>query len=226
MIGKSERQRDILKVIETLDITPSMYKNADEKYHALADYLSRHTDFTLDMYPQGSFAFGTVVRPFKNDEDGSYDLDFICEVDLEKGDITAEELRDSIDKAISDGELYGGKLMVSDQCLTIQYSEEGGAAFSIDIVPAARESERIINGIGFILVRFVTRIAEYIKYHDVSVKISAMYEFSSKNVTLEKIEELQKHINTLRHVPVFGINIIHKKSAHLLTEQYRNINRN
>ena len=65
MIDKYKRQNDILRAIESLDITPSMYKNADEKYHALADYLSRHTDVTLDMYPQGSFAFGTVVSIFR-----------------------------------------------------------------------------------------------------------------------------------------------------------------
>ncbi len=144
MIKKNERQNDILKAIESLDITPSMYKNADEKYHALANYLSRHTDVTLDMYPQGSFAFGTVIRPFKNDKDGSYDLDFICEVELEKGKITAEELREYIEKAISDGELYGGRLEIYDQCFTIQYAEEGGASFSIDIVPAVHESDKEI----------------------------------------------------------------------------------
>ena len=49
MIDKYKRQNDMLRAIESLDITPSMYKNADEKYHALADYLSRHTDVTLDM---------------------------------------------------------------------------------------------------------------------------------------------------------------------------------
>jgi len=141
MIRKSERQKDILRVIESLDITPSMYKNADEKYHALAKYLSEHTNVTLDMYAQGSFAFGTVVRPYKNDKDGAYDLDFICEVDIEKGNITAEQLRDCIEDAISEGELYGGKLEVSDQCFTIHYADEGGASFSIDIVPAAHESE-------------------------------------------------------------------------------------
>lgn len=47
MIKKNERQRDILRIIESLDITPSMYKNADEKYHALAKYLSHHTDVCL-----------------------------------------------------------------------------------------------------------------------------------------------------------------------------------
>lgn len=145
MININERQNDILKAVELLDITPSMYKNADEKYHALANYLSRHTDIALDMYPQGSFAFGTVVRPFRNDKDGSYDLDFICEVDLEKGKITAEKLREYIEKAISEGELYGGKLEVSDRCFTIQYAEEGGASFSIDIVPAAHESNEEVD---------------------------------------------------------------------------------
>lgn len=144
MIGKNERQRDIIKVIEKLDITPSMYKNADEKYHALAEYVSKHTDLKLNMYPQGSFAFGTVIRPFKNDAEGAYDLDFICEVDFEKSETTPEELRNFIENAVSEGELYGGKLEVSDECLTIKYAEEGGAQFSIDIVPATRESASTI----------------------------------------------------------------------------------
>lgn len=145
MITKNERQLDIIKVIESLDITPSMYKNADEKYHALAEYLSRHTDVKIDMYPQGSFAFGTVVRPFKNDKDGSYDLDFICEVNLDKSMITAKGLRSLIENAITDGELYGGRLEVSDQCFTIHYAEEGGASFSIDIVPATPENDAIVS---------------------------------------------------------------------------------
>lgn len=55
MIGKYERQSDILKVIEGLDITPTMYRNAEEKYKALADYLGSHTDVPTTMYPQGSF---------------------------------------------------------------------------------------------------------------------------------------------------------------------------
>lgn len=139
MIAKNERQKDILKIIESLDITPSMYKNADEKYHALADYLSRHTDVAVDMYPQGSFAFGTVVRPMKDDKEASYDLDFICEVDLDKASITADELRALIEDAISSGDLYGGKLEVFDECFTINYAEEGGASFSIDVVPATHE---------------------------------------------------------------------------------------
>ena len=122
-----------------------MYKNADEKYHALADYLSRHTNVNIDMYPHGSFAFGTIVRPLKGDRDGYYDLDFICEVDLEKSMITAKELRRLIENAIKDGELYGGRLEVSPQCFTIHYAEEGGASFSIDVVPATHENDATVS---------------------------------------------------------------------------------
>ena len=145
MIKKDERQLDIIKVIESLDITPSMYKNADEKYHALADYLSRHTDVNIEMYPHGSFAFGTFVRPLGDDKNGAYDLDFICEVNLDKSMITAEELRNLIEDAITDGELYGGKLEVLDQCFTIHYAEEGGALFSIDVVPAIHEDDATVS---------------------------------------------------------------------------------
>ena len=141
MIGTNERQGDILKIISSLDISPSMYENATEKYKAVAGYLGRHLDIQTTMYSQGSFAFGTVVRPLKNGKDADYDLDFVCEVDRERGEISAEELRYMIEKALSDGELYCDKLEIFDECITLHYAEESGFGFSIDIVPAAHESE-------------------------------------------------------------------------------------
>lgn len=57
-----ERQKDILSIIEKLDISPTLFKNATEKYKTLAKYLNDN-GLEADMYPQGSFAIGTVVRP-------------------------------------------------------------------------------------------------------------------------------------------------------------------
>ena len=57
-----ERQKDILSIIASLDISPTMYRNAVEKYKAITKFLS-DCGIEADMYPQGSFAFGTVVRP-------------------------------------------------------------------------------------------------------------------------------------------------------------------
>ena len=55
MISTSERQTDIIKLISQLDISPTMYKNADDKYHALAAFLE-DCGIDADMYPHGSFA--------------------------------------------------------------------------------------------------------------------------------------------------------------------------
>ncbi len=140
MIRKLDRQKDILKLIADVDITFSMFKNAESKYNALSCYLGRHIELNTNIYAQGSFALGTVVRPIKDGKDADYDLDFICEVDIDKNEIDASLLRSIIENALSDGELYGGKMEVSDECITIHYAEENGVGFSIDIVPATHES--------------------------------------------------------------------------------------
>ena len=67
----SERQNDILEIIEHLDISPTMYQNAIEKYNHLTTYLEKH-GYAVKMYPQGSFALGTVVRPIHRGDDASY----------------------------------------------------------------------------------------------------------------------------------------------------------
>lgn len=53
-----------------------MYQLAIERYTSVASHLDeKRIDYTI--YPQGSFAFGTVVRPFRNgnwyDLEGSQD---------------------------------------------------------------------------------------------------------------------------------------------------------
>lgn len=136
-----ERRMDIVKIIEGLDISPTMYKNAVDKYLSIAKYLEDH-GVNADIYPQGSFAFGTVVRPTANSDESAYDLDFICQVRQDKEGLTAAQLRDSIQSILDDSKLYGeGKLEVFDECFRITYAEVNGVSFSIDIVPAADESD-------------------------------------------------------------------------------------
>lgn len=139
MINTYERQKDILKLIVQLDITPTMYRNAVEKYHAIADFLN-DCGIEADMYPQGSFAFGTVVRPSAKDPDASYDLDFICQLKMNRDNISPSELRRRIENALTSSNRYGGKLEVCEECFTIQYADINGVGFTIDIVPAVDES--------------------------------------------------------------------------------------
>lgn len=134
-----ERQKDILSIISNLDISPTMYRNAIAKYEAITKFLG-DCGIEADMYPQGSFAFGTVVRPNTKDSSASYDLDFICQVRGNRADYTPSELRRKIENALTSSNVYGGKLKIYEECFTIEYADINGVGFTIDIVPAVDET--------------------------------------------------------------------------------------
>lgn len=136
-----DRQQDILKIISQLDISPTMYQNAVAKYKSITEYLENN-GIKADMYPQGSFALGTVVRPNAKDPNAAYDLDFICQLRNTRDDLTAAELHKKVEDILTDSDLYGGKLTIYDKCFTIEYADVGGIGFSIDVVSAADENEK------------------------------------------------------------------------------------
>ena len=134
-----ERQKDILSIIARLDISPTMYENAVTKYKAITKFLG-DCGIEADMYPHGSFAFGTVVRPIAKNPSANYDLDFVCQVKGSQSDYTPSGLRNKIGEALNSSDVYGGKLKVYDECFTIEYADINGVGFAIDIVPAADET--------------------------------------------------------------------------------------
>lgn len=137
-----ERQKDILSIIHGLDISPSLYKNAVEKYQALGNFLNDN-GLEAEIYPQGSFAFGTVVRPSAKDSSASYDLDFICQVTGTRDDYTPSGLRNKVESVLKSSKTYADRLKIYDECFTIEYADIGEIGFSIDIVPATDESNII-----------------------------------------------------------------------------------
>ena len=139
MVQKSERQADILRLVETLDITPTMYKNAEEKYMALASFLEEH-GIEAEIYPQGSFALGTVVRPSAKDPNAAYDLDFICKVPQTRDQISPSALRQKIEDTLKSDKRYADRLKKCGECFTVEYADIGEVGFSIDVVPATDES--------------------------------------------------------------------------------------
>ncbi len=136
-----ERQNDILSIIRGLDISPTLFNNAVEKYQALGNFLNDN-GLEAEIYPQGSFAFGTVVRPSAKDSSASYDLDFICQVAGSRDDHTPSGLRNQVENILKSNKIYADRLKVYDKCFTIEYTDIGEIGFSIDIVPATDESDR------------------------------------------------------------------------------------
>nr|WP_305115183.1 nucleotidyltransferase [uncultured Acetatifactor sp.] len=145
MINKKQRERDILKLIEGLDIPQGLYEKAIEHYNAVATFLQKK-GIESDIYPQGSYSLGTVVRPYKESEDAAYDLDAVCEIKLNKSDTTAKEVKKMVGDALKSDGTYRKMLQEEwDKCWTLEYADVNGIGFSVDIVPAVAEEDIVLK---------------------------------------------------------------------------------
>lgn len=162
MIEKRELYKDLKKILKQLDITPAMFKNAEDKYMAIATYL-KNKGLDIEISLQGSFAIGTGVKPYKEGKDCSYDVDAICLFPGTTDETSSREIRNTIFEILSDSEVYESKLEEYDKCFTLDYASYGNYGFSIDLIPSvyatASEVERIGTGVENQYLGKVTSIA-------------------------------------------------------------------
>ena len=76
----SELDGLLFEVCEDLQLAPYRYRQAEERYQAVAEVLeaegSPFAAYRPRIYPQGSMRLGTTVRPIE----GPHDLDFVLEL--------------------------------------------------------------------------------------------------------------------------------------------------
>ena len=136
-------------LVEHLDIPKSLYEKAAQRHRSLGEWLKREESavrrFGPDIRPQGSFRFGTVVRPLH--EDDEYDLDNVCVLKTFcKAEMTQQQLK----------VLYGEEIkayarehkMVSlaeekDRCWRLPYADE--VKFHLDTLPSLPEDPAVIQ---------------------------------------------------------------------------------
>lgn len=123
---------------EALDITRTMYQEATDHYQAVASFLGNN-GIIARFYADGSFATGTVVRPFSEDDDAFFDLDVVGKrTDVEKSDTSPAEVRASFEDLLVSSDRYGGMLEPYDECLTLCYADGG---FKLDVVPCVADDK-------------------------------------------------------------------------------------
>lgn len=134
-----KKNRLIEEVLKDIDLSPTLEKNAREKYQSIAKYLE---DKGLDcaFYPQGSFLLGTVVRPFRENKDRNYDLDIINIVNSDKYTITPSTVKIRTGNLLKDNNIYKERLLKEDNhCWTLKYADVGDIGFTLDLVPGILE---------------------------------------------------------------------------------------
>lgn len=152
MTNSTELRAQLLDaIVAYLDIPKSYYEKAAARHRSLYDWLVRPEStvaaFDPDVRPQGSFRFGTVIRPiFVEDE---YDLDNVCLLSLlDKSLLTQEQLK----------ELYGNEVKAyarahnmlapvseHNRCWRLHYADE--ANFHLDSLPCVPAEQSLVESI-------------------------------------------------------------------------------
>lgn len=139
MVTKSA-QNYLKALAEELDISETRYDQAYERYHSLGRWLNRDASsikqFNPAVYVQGSFAFGTVIKPYTDTEE--YDVDLVCELKkLSKTQLSQHDLKRLFGLEIEAYRRANNMQKPLDEgrrCWTLNYSD--GAQFHMDIVPS------------------------------------------------------------------------------------------
>jgi hypothetical protein len=207
----------VAAAIGGLDIPAPLYERAVRRYQdvgrGLSDYWSSLPS-SGEVYVQGSFRLGTVVRPLI--PEAQYDIDLVCLRDLSKESTTQQALKMDVGRALQQylealqeeaPALHNGK-----RCWTLNYWTE---PFHMDVLPAipdpnARANAILLtdrdltawqhsNPISFATWFFVQMAEEFIRLREErAVEIKAMDiadvpEWHIKTTLQQSIQALKRH---------------------------------
>lgn len=136
-------------VAEVVDLPYDMHRAAEAQYTQVGRFLANHpSGAAWDVYPQGSFRLGTVVRPLLDDT--GFDLDMVCSRDVSKESVTQSKLKEDVGIALS-GYMRTTKgipeaprsCSPSRRCWTLDYAD----GFHMDVLPAVPDRDSPPTGI-------------------------------------------------------------------------------
>ena len=130
------------RVVTAIDISDEMFGKAKTEYEALGAWINKESaTYKVSIYPQGSFALGTVVKPISGNDD--YDLDLVCELEDDYG-LTARQLKCEVVKPwLKEFKRITGDIIEKRRCWHVEYDEVPN--FHMDVIPSYFASGIPIN---------------------------------------------------------------------------------
>lgn len=126
----SYRDNLLVGICGKLQLPPSLYDQADKRYHTISDTIQADAVFrniNLRMYAHGSFRLKTTVKPLSENE---YDLDFV--VEIPKGvSMTPQQLYNHIHRILSNDGIHDDMVEKKARCIRVNYAND----FHMDIMP-------------------------------------------------------------------------------------------
>lgn len=132
------KYKDLLE--NKINISPEMEARAQQAYEEISDLLAdKLSDYEPNIFPQGSFRLGTIIRPVAGDD---YDLDFVCLINIPKAKISPSELKGMLGDALkTQYSTSAGTLEEMNRCWRVNLPN-----FHIDILPAVHETDLSLFG--------------------------------------------------------------------------------
>lgn len=141
-VNKNNLNTLLQKATELLDITQYQYEEAEKHYQAVGKFLGdcpKISEYNPEVFPQGSFRLGTVVRPLLEGEE--YDIDLVCQLDATQYDFTQKSLKKIIGDRLKEPQYSKQLQPESRRCWRLNYAE--GTKFHLDVLPAIPDNESI-----------------------------------------------------------------------------------
>lgn len=125
-------------ICHKLQLSSTQYELANQHYKSVGQWLEQPNTILAPykpiIYPQGSLPMGTTNKPLGRDE---YDLDFVCELQVDYRFIDAEWLIKKLTQRISEHQGYCSRMEAGSRCVRLTYAHQ----FHLDIVPACQNND-------------------------------------------------------------------------------------
>jgi hypothetical protein len=120
------------KLCQQVEITDTQFQTAKTRYEAVGAWLSGSSSqhlYQVQIYPQGSIALGTAIKPLAANE---FDVDLVCHLPSIGHTSSAQAVKHLVGARLKEHATYKGMLEEKQRCWRINYANE----FHLDITPS------------------------------------------------------------------------------------------
>jgi len=142
----SEKEKELNEILEelatNLDITETEDAAIRESYNAVGEFLAKEgtllDKYDVEIFPQGSFNLGTIIRPVKEGDD--LDIDLVCELKSKEPNWTQYDVKQQVGNRLKESKRY--KELLDEEgrrCWTLLYRDNAPTTtqkYHMDILPS------------------------------------------------------------------------------------------
>ena len=125
-------------ICQKLQLSSTEYELANQHYKTVGKWLDQPNTILAPykpiIYPQGSLPMGTTNKPLGRAE---YDLDFVCEFQVDYRLMNPEWLVEKLTERIGEHQGYRARMKPGSRCVRLTYAHQ----FHLDVVPACQNSD-------------------------------------------------------------------------------------